>query len=46
LQPSRPDKESQTVEQLEEVIEEIRMSMVKSTKEEFSKGKLSRGKPA
>jgi hypothetical protein len=46
LQPSRPDKESQTVEQLEEVIEEIRRLMVKSTKEAFIKGKLNRGKPA
>jgi hypothetical protein len=46
LQLSRFHKETQTIELLEEVIEEIRRLMVKSKKEFFSKEKLNRGKPA
>jgi hypothetical protein len=44
LQPSRLHKESQPIEKLEEVIEEIRELMVKSTKEVVSRGEAEQRK--
>jgi hypothetical protein len=42
VQQRRLHKKSQPTEQLEEVIEEIRRLMLRSTQEEVSKGKLNR----
>jgi hypothetical protein len=46
VQQRRLHKENQPLEQLEEVIEEIRRLMLRSAQEEVSKEKLSRRKPA
>jgi hypothetical protein len=45
VQPRRLHKESQPLEQLDMIIEEIRRLMIRSA-EAVSKGKLSRGEPA
>jgi hypothetical protein len=46
LQPSRLQKKSQLADRLEEVIEEVRRLMLRSTQETSSKEKLSRRKHA
>jgi hypothetical protein len=46
VQPRRLHQESQPLEQLEEVIEEIKRLMLRSAQEFVSKEKLNRGKPA
>jgi hypothetical protein len=46
VQPRRLHKESQPLEQLDEVIEGIRRLMLRSTAESASKEKLSGRKPA
>jgi hypothetical protein len=46
MQQSRLPRESQPLDQLDKVIEEIREMMLKSTEETFSRRKMNRGEPA
>jgi hypothetical protein len=46
VQHKRLHKESHPLEQLDEIIEEIRRLMSRSAAETTSEGKLSRGEPA
>jgi hypothetical protein len=46
VQPRRLHKESQTLDQLDEVIEKIRRLMLRSAAETASEEELSRGEPA